>query len=1254
MVIILVTGVVTPTYTLNAQEGSSTEAEIYVVDMRALTYWEKTMFTSLQGIANREDKRIYLIFKESEEMWLEWYEDYYGLNTTYLDDPYELFEKKSWPIKGYTIMDLEVPDTVNIATNYASTEDLLPVTEHLLQSKNLPALQVKHDLRGDFQGMSKAEIYDWAIENQWPNAAHDTVASLNVPFSPAIDITEHTKDHDTIYLRFEDSTTNDGLGAQLGSLMVTKGNELVAKIATNTEEELTHLVEEVDTQINDRGKRFANQEAYWTYKIDGVQGADLLSLDIMNQYKVSIANEIDGNYEQLVRETLTGGAVGYTNEVRDYVVAHRGFFFELSSNVNHTEEYALRGKLIEELDKDGVVLGWHPARSSEKEDLKQASEHGKRTLAASRTPNFSLHQFITPKEPFKQPQKVTAEEVEVEPNKIYVTFVLSDGDSLNFVSDFQGAQWNMDGRGEIPFGWEIQPLMEDMAPGMLEYFYQNATENDTFVASASGLGYTFPDVMKEQDIAQLLEDTKPYLERLDLTSLTFLPFQEGAHEDIAQIYGDILGDSLNGVVNDYWGQINALSRQQVVNGMAWMPTALPIISKFEQRTVSGMTDALNDIANQQSGESVTFVPIHVPKGHMDINMIWDVVNNLDSNTFIVTAPDEFMISYQKAVDAGLVDTGNQAEVPIYDAQKTTEAITVDGDLDAVWEQAESITYNGFDKVTSQFGNVWDDVSFESDSRVMWDENNLYYFARVEDSDRQIPFGSDKIYKNDAVGLYLYDESKAINYKLFATPIGRDGSGPLMAGWGTMNNAPTNLPENAQIAGKSTDGYYTVEVAIPWSDLRNGSVLVNGDNMKFSLMTFDADENSWGQSMWVGQGDTPSLFADLHLVNEPVISPTISIDGVEDGKSYTESVTPVVSAEVGSIDISEFTTESDSIYVKFEDSVKEDGFGAQVGNIKVSKDDETVLEFATGSSAEGNVIYKDNGSRINDRGRRYVNKDATWIYKLSDIAQADSLWMDLTNQYTISAATEADGPYNVMAVNKTTRFNSGIKEMLVRVDNEAWTAGTPITGVGSHTIVVEAISNAGHKAWKSIEFVIKEADKKAPEITTMLNGQVLETDATVLDTDEISFEWEVTDEESGVAAVTAMFDGEAYKAEDTIKLAGKTGKHELIVTAEDHAGNVNEHTYAIYVTTNAEAMRSLLQGFVESGAIDRPNKAKPLDNQLRLVQHFGEKESVDKAVKHLELFKKKLEKEKQKQAISEAAYQMLMSDANYLKDSLQSD
>ncbi len=173
----------------------------------------------------------------------------------------------------------------------------------------------------------------------------------------------------------------------------------------------------------------------------------------------------------------------------DYLVANRSLVIHLSAARRDREENLLFDQILEDLESPGVLMGWHCARDQEKEYVARAAKKGFFVLCSAHAPNLTVHGGIPPvraKYVQRPPKPVDGIE-----KKIYLTLYMTDGDAIWAMNNLQSNNWLSSGRGSLPFNWGLLPLLYDIAPGMLEYYYETATERDYFVCPSSGAGYTY-------------------------------------------------------------------------------------------------------------------------------------------------------------------------------------------------------------------------------------------------------------------------------------------------------------------------------------------------------------------------------------------------------------------------------------------------------------------------------------------------------------------------------------------------------------------------------------------------------------------------------------------------------------------------------------------------------------------------------------------------------------------------------------------
>lgn len=130
---------------------------LYVADVRRLTPDERLLLTSLQGLVNRKQPRLYLVFSPDDRFWLEEMRRQGDTDAPIpVADPLSLVRTFRDAYKGAVIPDPKVYVTPNIAVSIAGANDLLVATPELAQRLGLP---IKNDLRGKFADNAAALHY---------------------------------------------------------------------------------------------------------------------------------------------------------------------------------------------------------------------------------------------------------------------------------------------------------------------------------------------------------------------------------------------------------------------------------------------------------------------------------------------------------------------------------------------------------------------------------------------------------------------------------------------------------------------------------------------------------------------------------------------------------------------------------------------------------------------------------------------------------------------------------------------------------------------------------------------------------------------------------------------------------------------------------------------------------------------------------------------------------------------------------------
>ncbi|MGL1891470.1 MAG: GxGYxYP family putative glycoside hydrolase [Spirochaetaceae bacterium] len=186
----------------------------------------------------------------------------------------------------------------------------------------------------------------------------------------------------------------------------------------------------------------------------------------------------------------------------DYLVSFKIFTFWFPMTRTLPEENLLRG-ILASTPPNTPIIGWWfdwmpnvPEGGDRMADavleepgLLLGSFFGKILTPSHEATNLTIHSGVeTGGYKHKKPNVP-----KLDPDKVYYTHIMSDGDNLGeaLMLQTRELQWDKTQRGSIPMGWSFAPSAAMMAPTVLNYYLRTASENDLLVGGL-GVGYTEP------------------------------------------------------------------------------------------------------------------------------------------------------------------------------------------------------------------------------------------------------------------------------------------------------------------------------------------------------------------------------------------------------------------------------------------------------------------------------------------------------------------------------------------------------------------------------------------------------------------------------------------------------------------------------------------------------------------------------------------------------------------------------------------
>src|SRR5882757_2664346 len=602
-------------------------------DLTALTGDEQCLLVSLEGQVNRKQPRLYLYWgtDTTNQTWLNTNTVPHRIST----DPWEFLAKYRSEIRGAVVYDINVPDTVNVATAIASMRGGVIATAALAKAHQLNVIQ---DLTGQFaNGMA---AYQWAFDNVWPKMPNriltaisptNSVQVANVQWTTLLQVTQPVTDGSNkavytadltpfltssgaVYVRWQDAYTNDGWGPSVDQVTVTADGNVIASFQPASAGEAPYVFD-LDSSQTASGWRFADGTEYFIYKFVPPAGTKKLTLscEMWNEY--------------LVSATGTAPSVQQGNpNFRDYIVAAQAPVFWLDPE--DATQAALFTSILERSTPDTPYLGWFP-QGHEMTGVTLCGQHASPVVAADFYINGSVFAGGA-RAPISS--RVTHPPVPKVENKIYLTLTMVEGDNAQYDQHRMRDMWDDAGRGAVPLNWSISVLLYDLGPAILGYYQRTATANDLLMAGPSGAGYTYPAVWSAAALEGYTQRSGAYMQASGMDTLfaynrngsNDLPFTASIIDRYERNVPGLLG-----IVYNY----ESSSQVSFIDGMP-LATLLGV-----NDLASGQTE-LAQVAAAWSGTAPLFVAAGLESWNMTPTDAKNLVDSLGSQ-FQVVRGDTF-------------------------------------------------------------------------------------------------------------------------------------------------------------------------------------------------------------------------------------------------------------------------------------------------------------------------------------------------------------------------------------------------------------------------------------------------------------------------------------------------------------------------------------------------------------------------------------------------------------------------------------
>lgn len=307
--------------------------------------------------------------------------------------------------------------------------------------------------------------------------------------------------------------------------------------------------------------------------------------------------------------------------LREYATALGAAVIWLDPNI--AAESTLLNSFLSSMPAGANYMGWWP---EEGPGVERGSIYGISTIASDWATNLTVHSGM--------PRTVNVKPMPPKPalqNKIYVAFILSDGDNLQYVEHLMRKLWNNPDRGAVPIGWTLSPAMLDAMPGALNYYWQSSTANDNLISGPSGYGYAYPNSWPSQSLLnQFVIKTEDYNQRAGFRVITIWnTITGGINQNVGQTFANHAPSLLG------------LTAQNTGGGLTIYNNSLPgmALSCNYCTNEQAMKDHIASAAAGWNGASPRFIIIQAqPWQNVTPTSFKNVANSLDTD-YLVVRPD---------------------------------------------------------------------------------------------------------------------------------------------------------------------------------------------------------------------------------------------------------------------------------------------------------------------------------------------------------------------------------------------------------------------------------------------------------------------------------------------------------------------------------------------------------------------------------------------------------------------------------------
>jgi hypothetical protein len=362
-------------------------------------------------------------------------------------------------------------------------------------------------------------------------------------------------------------------------------------------------------------------------------GITNLIADVSSVNDQFVWTNVNPDYNALLsRNMVAEQKQSFYANLRDYATLANAYtFFEGNDS--------FRTSVMHAMNPGAACFGWGDASDGEDLFVGPDSSNGVVNIPSDYALDLSALSGVQVPSIYQSTYDIPAPQTNVN----YVTFVMTDGDNVQENLGSDPAIYQSGYRGKFNFGWSLSASLANLAPSVLQWYYDNASNGpnrDFFVAGVSGLGYFYPSELPAADLGQQVGQINQFMTSADMDITQVLDFSSFTN---AALWAQYLAEpNINALIYLDYSQYDKEG-----GAMYFSTNGKPILS-CSDLIWGGLESPAQVIANinnaprdPSSPSSYKLVEYHLNDStYSNLSYVLEVVTNLSNYVQVVT-PEEF-------------------------------------------------------------------------------------------------------------------------------------------------------------------------------------------------------------------------------------------------------------------------------------------------------------------------------------------------------------------------------------------------------------------------------------------------------------------------------------------------------------------------------------------------------------------------------------------------------------------------------------